>query len=158
VSSADPLTVERLRARVREAVNARRAGRPPAAAPLAILPGPAAPWAAIRDDVAKADRLAELPAVIPEMVGFPRRLRPLARLLPRAVASLTRFLTRQQSEYNRAVAAALNRLRYGSRAADAELERKVAALYEALARQDERLRAVEERVHGRASGRPGAAA
>src|SRR4051794_15465983 len=116
--NVEPIDVERLKARIRE-VAGRRAGHDAMRSsggngPDASFTGhrravlersctPAEKFrAAITDSLVQLEHQADLGAKIPEMIRFPRPLRPLARLAARTILVAARFATRQQTDCNHA--------------------------------------------------------
>jgi hypothetical protein len=153
----DGLDLPALKARIRAAAALRRDGHglpPTAPAPIAapsmaaatpFLASAGAGWSAVFGRLADVDRLAHLGATIPEMTAVPRPLWPLARLLGRVVLYLARFLTRQQTEYNQAVLAALQQLSGAAARRLNEMERQLLQTQEALREAERRLDELQQR-------------
>jgi hypothetical protein len=125
--------VDELKRRIRELAAIRRGGPEPPAPPEAN-----ADWSAVLGSLAWAEEHADLVHANPAMLSFPGPLRPLARLLGRAVLVLSRFLARQQTDCNNATLTALHLLGATVRRRLDELDGRVALVENAVREQERR--------------------
>jgi hypothetical protein len=113
---------------LKRCIRARAAVRRGGPEPEPVRPPAGADWSAVVASLAWAEEHADLFHADCAMASFPAPLRPLARLLGRVVATLSRFLTRQQTDCNNATLTALHLLGATTRRRLEELDRRVADL------------------------------
>src|SRR5262249_9598418 len=144
IGMSSPLDIEQLKGRIRHLASEHRAkapvsprDEPPVAARVdSVHPGPGAASRSGKsdapDNLGLIERLADLGSLTPDMMRFPRALRPIARLAARAVLFLARFLTKQQTDCNHAMLTALNALRDDLDRSVREFDERLAQVHASL--------------------------